>query len=231
MGIDPNVLLVTGLAKSTITYTKSYSISTKSVEYLENENGERSFIIIGSSDRNVADRIYGQSFTRGDGHVEANFFNSKGIETGRAKSGSIYNNKAWKISMVGIKNLPDDTMTVKLIARGDNSGASNMLTIAKTILKKESQNQKNQDITFNEQTNSGDFNETPITEINLNGGCSECTGTELSSMMILKEGYHRMPDGSMMKDSDMEKGNNMKIAGIMAAGFIGLLLYTKGGLK
>jgi hypothetical protein len=93
---------------------------------------------------------------------------------------------------------------------------------------------KDQEITFNEQTNSGDFNETPITDVNVNSGCSECTGTELSSKIILKEGYHIMPDGSMMKDSDMEKGNNMKIAGIAAAGVIGvigLLLYTKGGLK
>ena len=43
-----------------------------------------------------------------------------------------------------------------------------------------------------------------------------------------------MPDGSLMKDSDMEKkplNNNMKIAGIAAAGVIGLLLYSKGGLK
>ena len=63
-----------------------------------------------------------------------------------------------------------------------------------------------QTITFNEQTNSGDFNETPITDVNVNGGCSECTEPE-----------HQMPDGSMMKDSDMEKkplNNNMKIAGI-----------------
>ena len=96
------------------------------------------------------------------------------------------------------------------------------------------QEMKNQNITFNEQINSGDFNETPITDVNLSSGCSECTGTELSSMMILKEGYHRMPDGSMMKDIDMEKkplNNNMKIAGIIAASVIGLLLYTKGGLK
>ena len=93
---------------------------------------------------------------------------------------------------------------------------------------------KNQEITFNEQVNSGDFNETPITDVNLSSGCSECSGTELSSKIILKEGYHRMPDGSMMKDSDMEKkplNNNMKIAGIAAAGVIGLLLYSKGGLK
>ena len=79
---------------------------------------------------------------------------------------------------------------------------------------------KDQEITFNEQKNSGDFNETPITDVNLSSGCSECT-----------EPKHQMPDGSMMKDSDMEKGNNMKFAGIAAAGVIGLLLYTKGGLK
>jgi len=73
-----------------------------------------------------------------------------------------------------------------------------------------------QNITFNEQTNSGDFDETPITDINLNGGCSEFTGTEISTDPIsekqLKEGY-------------------MKFAGIAAIGVIGLLLYTKGGLK
>ena len=77
-----------------------------------------------------------------------------------------------------------------------------------------------QNITFNEQVNSGDFNETPITDVNVNSGCSGCT-----------EPIHQMPDGSMMKDSDMEKGNNMKFAGIAAAGVIGLLLYTKGVFK
>ena len=83
--------------------------------------------------------------------------------------------------------------------------------------------EKNQNITFNEQVNSGDFNQTPITDINLSGGCSECTEPE-----------HQMPDGSMMKDSEMEKkplNSNMKFAGIAAAGVIGLLLYSKGGLK
>tara|TARA_R110000823_G_scaffold60788_3_gene145170 strand:- start:280 stop:1077 length:798 start_codon:yes stop_codon:yes gene_type:complete len=83
--------------------------------------------------------------------------------------------------------------------------------------------EKIQNVTFNEQVNSGDFNETPITDINLNNGCSECTEPE-----------HQMPDGSLMKDSEMEKkplNNNMKFAGIAAAGVIGLLLYSKGGLK
>ena len=74
---------------------------------------------------------------------------------------------------------------------------------------------KDQEITFNEQTNSGDFNETPITDVNVNSGCSECTGTEISPDPILRKGYHTMPDGSLMKDSDMEKkplNNNMKFA-------------------
>ena len=91
---------------------------------------------------------------------------------------------------------------------------------------------KDQEITFNEQINSGDFNETPITDVNLNGGCSECTGIEIkydpikvSSMppSYQSQGYHKMPDGSLMKDSEMEKGNNMKIVGIAAAGVIGVI--------
>ena len=86
---------------------------------------------------------------------------------------------------------------------------------------------QNEIITFNEQSNSGDFNYTPITDINVSDGCSECTKTEINDS-VEKEGYHKMPDGSMMKDSDMEPlNNNMKMAGIVAAGIIGLLLYTR----
>jgi Fe-S cluster biogenesis protein NfuA len=73
---------------------------------------------------------------------------------------------------------------------------------------------KDQEITFNEQTNSGDFNETPITDVNLDGGCSGC-GVDLQN--IIKE--------------TQNKENYMKFAGIAAAGVIGLLLYSKGGLK
>tara|TARA_R110000787_G_scaffold152072_1_gene265874 strand:+ start:683 stop:1171 length:489 start_codon:yes stop_codon:yes gene_type:complete len=65
---------------------------------------------------------------------------------------------------------------------------------------------KNQEITFNEQTNSGDFNETPITDINLSNGCSEC-----SDPIIEKE----LPN------------NNMKFVGIAAIGIIGLLVVRK----
>ena len=87
-----------------------------------------------------------------------------------------------------------------------------------------------QKITFNEQTNSGDHNETPITDVNLNGGCSECTGTEIRYDPIQKEGYHTMPDGSLMKDSDMEKkplNNNMIIYGVAALGIVTLLVASK----
>ena len=101
-----------------------------------------------------------------------------------------------------------------------DAGVKEAQRLQKIAEDKRLQEIKNQQITFNEQTNSGDFNETPITDINLSGGCSECTEPE-----------HQMPDGSLMKDSDMEKANNMKFAGIAVAGVIGLLLYTKGGLK
>ena len=103
------------------------------------------------------------------------------------------------------------------------AGIAEAQRLQKVAEDKRLQQIKDQEITFNEQINSGDFNETPITDVNLSGGCSECTEPE-----------HQMPDGSMMKDSDMEKkplDNNMKFVGIAAAGVIGLLLYSKGGLK
>tara|TARA_R110002167_G_scaffold350285_1_gene562478 strand:- start:12 stop:644 length:633 start_codon:yes stop_codon:yes gene_type:complete len=115
-----------------------------------------------------------------------------------------------------------------------DAGVAESQRLQKVAEDKRLQQIKDQEITFNEQVNSGDFNETPITDVNFSSGCSECTGTEISSDPILRKGYHTMPDGSLMKDSDMEKkplNNNMKFAGIAAAGVIGLLLYSKGGLK
>jgi len=134
-----------------------------------------------------------------------------------------------------------DANVARLEKLSDDIAKRNKEFEEKIILMAKAENQKieNQNITFNEQTNSGDFNKTPITDINLDGGCSECTtGTDLETGMtndqLEKEGYHKMPDGSLMKDSDMEKkplNNNMKFAGIAVAGVIGLLLYSKGGLK
>ena len=65
--------------------------------------------------------------------------------------------------------------------------------------------QELQEITFNEQTNSGDFNETPITDVNVNSGCSECSG------IVEKE----------------LSNNNMKFVGIAAIGLIGLMVVRK----
>jgi hypothetical protein len=75
---------------------------------------------------------------------------------------------------------------------------------------------EDQMITFNEQQNSGDFNETPITEINFDNSCSECTGTIKSTDPIeekqLTESY-------------------LKIGGIAAVGIGILLLYTRRNKK
>ena len=65
--------------------------------------------------------------------------------------------------------------------------------------------QELQEITFNEQINSGDFNETPITDVNVNSGCSECSG------IVEKE----------------LSNNNMKFVGIAAIGLIGLMVVRK----
>ena len=74
---------------------------------------------------------------------------------------------------------------------------------------------KDQEITFNEQINSGDFNETPITDVNVNGGCSECTtGTDLET-------------GMTNDQLEKEPLNYMKIAGITAIGLIGLMVVRK----
>ena len=116
-----------------------------------------------------------------------------------------------------------------------DAGVKEAQRLQKVAEDKRLQEIKNQQITFNEQTNSGDFNETPITDVNLSSGCSECTGEirydpiEVSSMppSYQSQGYHKMPDGSLMKDSDMEKGNNMKFVGIAAIGLIGLMVLKK----
>jgi len=74
---------------------------------------------------------------------------------------------------------------------------------------------QNQIITFNEQQNSGDFNETPITEINLNNSCSECTGTKF---------IDPIPEKQLIE-------NYLKIGGIAAVGVGILLLYTRRNKK
>ena len=70
---------------------------------------------------------------------------------------------------------------------------------------------KDQEITFNEQVNSGDYNETPITDVNLSGGCSECTGTK--SVDPIPQGVNNQ--------------GYMKMAGIAAIGIIGFMALKK----
>ena len=78
----------------------------------------------------------------------------------------------------------------------------------------------NPPVTFTEQKNDGDFNISPT-----------------SSALIpdTVTGSHKMPDGTTMKDSDMDNQNGMIIGAGMAAtigiGIVGLLLYTRRDKK
>ena len=73
---------------------------------------------------------------------------------------------------------------------------------------------QNQIITFNEQQNDGDFNETPITEINPMDSCSGC-GVDIHAL----------------NREQQEKEKIMKIGGIAAVGVGILLLYTRNNKK
>ncbi len=71
---------------------------------------------------------------------------------------------------------------------------------------------ENQEITFNEQQNIGDFNEAPITEINFDNSCSECTGTIKSTDPI---------------EEKQLTENYLKIGGIVAVGVVAYLVFKK----
>ena len=73
---------------------------------------------------------------------------------------------------------------------------------------------EDQEITFNEQQNSGDFNETPITDINPMDSCSGC-GVDIHAL----------------NKEQQEKEKIMKIGGIAAVGIGILLLYTRRNKK
>jgi len=96
-----------------------------------------------------------------------------------------------------------------------DAGVAEAQRLQKVAEDKRLQQIKDQEITFNEQKNSGDFNETPITEINLSSGCSECTGTDLETGMTEDELGNKPIN------------NNMKMAGIAAIGLIGLMVVMK----
>ena len=87
----------------------------------------------------------------------------------------------------------------------------NILNLERIEREKQMQNQI---ITFNEQQNSGDYNETPITEINPMDSCSGC-GVDIHAL----------------NREQQEKEKIMKIGGIAAVGVGILLLYTRRNKK
>ena len=117
----------------------------------------------------------------------------------------------------GTKGCPDDPFCGSI-----NFSACGRISLLKSAIIQEGRKsaqtkkaQELQEITFNEQINSGDFNETPITDINLDGGCSECTtGTDLET-------------GMTNDQLEKEPLNYMKFAGIAAIGIVALLVVRK----
>ncbi len=231
MGVNPNILSVDTLAMSGIGYTSNFNISVSSSKYIEDVNGNRKFIINGTAQIDTksitSERRFRERYTRNDANIIAQFMTTEGKIIKLVKGGNVQNN--WRklhpksnprpfptnftISTTGIENLPDDKMQVKLIVRADNSGASNVIIIEKELISnkpKENLKTQDQEITFNEQQNSGDFNETPITEISFDNSCSECTET--------------IPEKQLNE-------NYLKIGGIAAVGIGILLLYTRRNKK
>ena len=112
----------------------------------------------------------------------------------------------------GTKGCPDDPFCGSI-----NFSACGRISLLKSAIIQEGRKlsqtkkaQELQEITFNEQTNSGDFTETPITDINIIDGCSGC-GVDLEN--IIKE--------------TQNKEKYMKFAGIAAIGVIILLVVRK----
>jgi hypothetical protein len=103
-----------------------------------------------------------------------------------------------------------------------NFSACSRISILKSAITQEGRKlsqtkkaQELQEITFNEQINSGDFNETPITDVNVNSGCSECTGTDLET-------------ATMGLISEMEKPKtNYALLGLIPLGIIAYLVVRK----
>mgnify|MGYP003661173454 CR=1 FL=1 len=159
---------VDSLSKSSETYTKLFNLNIKNAEFTEDENGNRIFKVNGS--------FIGKDFGQGGRYWEKKFVshilkltvqveNSNGkiikvFEAGgyMPKFGTIagvsFNpvplSQDIDFIIKGIENLPDDIITIKAILRGDNSGASNVVTVTRnlisnlseeTILKRELENQ------------------------------------------------------------------------------------------
>jgi len=159
---------VDSLAKSSETYTKLFNLSIKNAEFTEDENGNRIFKVNGS--------FIGKDFGQGGKYWEKLFVSkilklTVQVENSNGKIIKVFEAEGYmpKFGTIagvsfnpvplsqdidfiikGIENLPDDIMTVKVILRGDNSGASNVVTVTRnlisnlseeTILKRELENQ------------------------------------------------------------------------------------------
>ena len=170
MPIDPNVLTVDGLALSGEHYKKSFILTLKNAEYTENENGERIFKVNGSfilRNQGHGGRYWENFFVSKSVKLSVQVDNENGEITtvfehggGGANIGidpKVSSRNPYPMSqnfnfeVRGIEKLPDNTMTVKVILRGDNSGASNVITVTRnlisnlseeTILKRELEKQR-----------------------------------------------------------------------------------------
>ena len=94
--------------------------------------------------------------------------------------------------------------------------------IQKQIEDQRLQEIEDQMITFNEQQNSGDFNETPITEINPMDSCSGC-GVDIHNLpyddWVMPDDFYDIPN--------KDKENYLKIGGIAAVGIVAYLVFKK----
>jgi hypothetical protein len=159
---------VDSLSKSSETYTKLFNLNIKNAEFTEDENGNRIFKVNGSfigKDFGQGGRYWEKKFVSNILKLTVQVENSNGkiikvFEAGgyMPKFGTIagvsFNpvplSQDIDFIIKGIENLPDDIITIKAILRGDNSGASNVVTVTRnlisnlseeTILKRELENQ------------------------------------------------------------------------------------------
>tara|TARA_R110000824_G_scaffold6412_1_gene29714 strand:- start:497 stop:1258 length:762 start_codon:yes stop_codon:yes gene_type:complete len=180
-------------------YMNSYDVRTRSYETeLENLKDEKQRVLLNQSLRGKENfaSVQFTPFVFTPNVINSSWYAAKSIldsETAKLNSQLL----TWgNNQMLKKEKIPEKVTIVQ----------DKIIAIEKVIIVEDQQ------ITFNEQVNSGDFNETPITDVNVYGGCSECDGIVESTDPIpekqLNEGY-------------------MKMAGIAALGIIGLMVLKK----
>jgi len=248
MGVNPNILSVDTLAMSGIGYTSNFNISVSNSEYIEDINGNRTFVIKGlARDTLGSERRFRERFTKKSANMVGQVMTLDGKITTVVQQGQVYNQwmtphkstpipipRDFTVQIKGNENLPDDIMQVKLIVRADNYGASNVLTITKTLISNISDEVKfereskrladEEDLRLKEekilQDNEMELKkiETPISDIT-------------NPIITVPQGYHKMPDGTIMKDSEhkteREKLIEKSSVAILLIGGIGLYLALR----